>query len=426
MDTAYIKKVILRIFIFALCGVAIVYLLYHTFSLYDADMEAEPVQSALWKESVSLTGTVFRRETVLYTENSGEINRLYSDGERVGANSAVATVYHSLSGADPALLVQLDEKIALLEESNDVSVSDRDLSYTDSRIKKLYYSVRLARENGDEEYAKSLSRQLLVLMNKREIITRQRLDFNAELAELYAEREKLLQGSEDAYETVKAPSSGYFYKDVDGYEGVFDPDIAKNGDYSQLLALSDMEPASTSGTAGKLVTAAKWYIVFFSSTDITTHLSEGEGCVLEFPDSSSCNVNFTVERIVPDKDGKNAAYVLSTDIMPESFSYTRQQEFSLIYDTAEGLRVPDSALRVLDGQIGVYILKDNKTTFRRVDIISQRDGYSLVVRHSPDTSLYTESLHLYDLVITAGKDIKEEIKEIPVPISDKNPFITVK
>lgn len=427
MDKTYLKRAVVWVLTAAISLVAIVYLIYHIFALSDKGFVTEPVQSAVWEESIQLSGTVLREEKVLFASSDGEINRLLSDGERTGANAAVATVYTASAGYDPELLVELDKKIRILEKSNDVTASDYDLSYTDARIEKLYYSVRLAQEAGDLEYAASLSERLLILLNKREIIVRSRLNFDTELAELYEQRKALLQGSEHSFETVYTSDAGYFFKDADGFEGIYDPELLKLADYGALTELFTKERAETDRVAGKIVTAADWYIVAFVSPEHTKLVTEGKTYTLEFPDSSSERIPFTLERTVVSEDGKNAAFILRTDVMPEDFSYSREQNFDLIYESESGLCVPDSALRVSeDGRIGVYILKDNKTTFREIDIITEKEGYCLVIRRTPDTVLYETSLHLYDRIITEGKGIKEQFTGGDIPYSEAYPDILIK
>ena len=75
----------------------------------------------------------------------------------------------------------------------------------------------------------------------------------------------------------------------------------------------------------------------------------------------------------------------------------------------EGLRVPVSAVRTNENnQTGVYILKNNKVTFRRIEILDEKDGSCIVKEFSPDEEGYAEMLHKYDSLIISGKGLKEQ------------------
>jgi len=63
-------------------------------------------------------------------------------------------------------------------------------------------------------------------------------------------------------------------------------------------------------------------------------------------------------------------------------------------------------VRLLEGKMGVYILVGNTVNFKYIDVLLESDGYYIVSPQDPenDPEYYTK-LGLYDLMITAGKNL---------------------
>ena len=61
-----------------------------------------------------------------------------------------------------------------------------------------------------------------------------------------------------------------------------------------------------------------------------------------------------------------------------------------------------------DGEVGVFILKNDKVTFRKIEIIAEQDGYCIAREYSPDEEGYADMLHKYDNLIVSGKGLKEQ------------------
>ena len=80
----------------------------------------------------------------------------------------------------------------------------------------------------------------------------------------------------------------------------------------------------------------------------------------------------------------------------------------------EGLSVPKSAVRVVDGVKGVYILVGDVIRFRRIEITDERDNY-YVVRIKSNNDVFEQEeetqgrdvkyISLYDNVVVSGKDL---------------------
>ena len=398
----------------AVAIVAIIYIVHHISSYFKQDMRVEPVQSAEITDAITVTGVIFRDETVVYGEKEGGVVRMYANGEKVGKNAVVARVYDALNTGSSELS-KIDRKIEILTESN--KINDTSIKNLDAKISRLYYTIRLKSEEGDFGTVTEKSEELLVLQNRREIIINARLNYNAEIAELREMRERIISDSVGEGVEVRTSVSGYFSGYVDGYENIFTASAAKTMQYDELAALLDKRAENTERTedgysVGKIALSPVWYLCAQTDRDTAYKLSEGKKYNISFPMASGDETEFTLERIVAENAGSGAVLVFSSDSVCRDVGSARKQTVSVTKERISGLRVPVSAIRTNDdGSIGVYILKNNRTTFRKIDIISEQDGYCIAREYSPEDEGYPEMLHKYDSMIVQGKGLSEQTRE---------------
>ena len=376
-------------------------------------MRVEPVQSAEQLQTITFTGIIFRDEQVIYGQSGGVV-RLFSNGEKVSKNAAVARVYDTFTTQDYALS-RIDRRISILTDSN--KTTDNSVKNLDTKINRLYYTIRLKSEEGDFASLSEKTDELLVLLNRREILVNARLNYNTELSELKAQRDSIISSGSGTYTEVTTPVSGYFSSSVDGYERIFTAAAAMSLTYEELSALmkqpADELSVTTDGYAvGKMAHDPKWYLCAETDRDTAYKLSEGDKYSVSFPTASGRETEFTLQRIVVQYGGSGAVLVFSTDIQSSDLSNNRKQTVSVVMERIEGLRVPVSAVRTNDeNQTGVYILKNNKVTFRRIEILAEKDGSCIVKEYAPDEEGYAEMLHKYDSLIISGKGLKEQAED---------------
>ena len=372
------------------------------------------MQSAEQLQTITLTGIIFRDEQIIYGQSDGGVVRLYANGEKVSKNAVVARVYDTYRTEDYAL-DQIDKKLGILNDSN--KVSDNSIKNLDTKINRLYYTIRLKSEEGDFASVAEKTDELLVLLNRREILVNSRLDFSAEISALKARRESLISSGTGMYTEVKTPVSGYFSSCVDGYEQIFTAEAASTLSYDQLSELlkqpaEELSVTSQGYAVGKMANDPKWYLCAETDRDTAYTLSEGEKYNIAFPTASGRETEFKLEHILAQNGGSGAVLVFSTDLQSSDLGSARKQTVSLVTERIEGLRVPVSAVRTDDeNQTGVYILKNNKVTFRRIEILAEKDGYCIVKEYAPDEEGYSGMLHKYDSLIISGKGLKEQAEE---------------
>ena len=87
--------------------------------------------------------------------------------------------------------------------------------------------------------------------------------------------------------------------------------------------------------------------------------------------------------------------------MNENLAGFRIEDIEIITDEYTGFKVPNSAIRTVDGEKGVYIIRGNLMGFRKVHILYSTDKFSLV--DNPENS--SDFIRLYDNVVTEGVEL---------------------
>lgn len=410
MDTKYLKKVFTYILsVIIALGIGY-YVLYHAFGGFSSEIATTPALLVSESDTESAAAYIFRDEKVIYSRYSGAINYLVSDGGKVGVGTTLARAYQT--GDADAIRKRvgvLDAKIELFEASNiskNVVVSDT--SKIDSEISSLYYSVMERIASGDLFYAMHSKDELLADVNRRKIIVGELKNYDTQIAALTAERAALTSLLGGSYENISTPGTGYFFFDVDGYEEYFS---SKNID---TMTLSDFKAAFASGNAeaetdryavGKLVTGYTWYIAVPVRKEKLPQYEVGKKYNVSFPYNYDKTISMTLERSVTETGSSDGVLVFSATELPEDFNYLRNQNVVIEKSGVTGYRIPVSALRMVDGKQGVYILYGSTVYFRRVEVLFEKDGYFIVAERDLSREDASDYLGTYDMVIVRGKDL---------------------
>jgi hypothetical protein len=107
-------------------------------------------------------------------------------------------------------------------------------------------------------------------------------------------------------------------------------------------------------------------------------------------------------RILSEAGSKTAVLVFETGTLPSSFNYLRHQTVQIVREYYTGCRIPITALRVVNGQPGVYVLQGSKIIFKKVEPLYEYDGYIISADKSGSDGSY---LAKNDFIVTKGKDL---------------------
>ena len=317
----------------------------------------------------------------------------------MAANDTVATGYRSedaktrqtrideLSGQ----IEQLQYAWSAVSSVYDQAALDADIAGDLAQLSR-YLALR------DMNSVSDLSPELKGLILRRTGSDSDSGSLQARISTLQAELETLEAQSAGDTSAILAGKAGTFSAAVDGYESVLTPERLME---MTVAEFESVQPDETDANAiGRLVTSATWYYACVVPASELSGVEEGDRATLTFARDYYQPVTMRVARLGGNEAGSRLL-VLSSDRALQNVTLLRQQSAEIVFTSYSGLRVPKSAVRVENGQTGVYILEGTLAKWKPITILHDT-GESYVV--TLDTSS-TNNLWPGDELIINAKNL---------------------
>lgn len=344
------------------------------------------------------SGFVVREEELLYSQYGTTVLNC-AEGAHVAANDTVATGYRSedaktrqtrideLSGQ----IEQLQYAWSAVSSVYDQAALDADIAGDLAQLSR-YLALR------DMNSVSDLSPELKGLILRRTGSDSDSGSLQARISTLQAELETLEAQSAGDTSAILAGKAGTFSAAVDGYESVLTPERLME---MTVAEFESVQPDETDANAiGRLVTSATWYYACVVPASELSGVEEGNRATLTFARDYYQPVTMRVARLGGNEAGSRLL-VLSSDRALQNVTLLRQQSAEIVFMSYSGLRVPKSAVRVENGQTGVYILEGTLAKWKPITILHDT-GESYVV--TLDTSS-TNNLWPGDELIINAKNL---------------------
>lgn len=369
------------------------------------------------QDTLQLEAYIFRDETPLYSGTDGTDCFLVEDGERVSKGTPVSITYSEETDATvQERITRINRMIRILEQSNleDGAVTT-DLSILDGQIEEL--TVELLREISEGDLSKALRSEeaLWIEMNRRQALLDPDHDYTTQINLLRQERVSLERSLRGRSVQVNAPDAGYFYNAVDGYETVFTLRALEELTVNGFLRLDESQADEhvLQDACGKLAVSSDWYIAVALDKRTASSYKDGKSYDVIFPYSAGAQLSMKLERRIMQTDLDTVVLVFRSRELPESFDFSRSQTVQLVAGTYSGIRVSVDALRVLDGELGCYVLDGTHVVFKKADVLYRNEEFAVCnvpydsVRKNRENKAYISDVYisLYDTVITSGEDL---------------------
>ena len=344
------------------------------------------------------SGFVVREEELLYSQYGTTVLNC-AEGAHVAANDTVATGYRSedaktrqtrideLSGQ----IEQLQYAWSAVSSVYDQAALDADIAGDLAQLSR-YLALR------DMNSVSDLSPELKGLILRRTGSDSDSGSLQARISTLQAELETLEAQSAGDTSAILAGKAGTFSAAVDGYESVLTPERLME---MTVAEFESVQPDETDANAiGRLVTSATWYYACVVPASELSGVEEGDRATLTFARDYYQPVTMRVARLGGNEAGSRLL-VLSSDRALQNVTLLRQQSAEIVFTSYSGLRVPKSAVRVENGQTGVYTLEGTLAKWKPITILHDT-GESYVA--ALDTSS-TDNLWPGDELIINAKNL---------------------
>lgn len=355
-------------------------------------------------DNVSSEALFIRDESVVEKSPSGVTVACFQDGDKINVNGNVAMQFSSSkAAANYSKYAELTKQIKYYQtlEAQTVGQSaDLETINEDIEQKVINYADGLAK-NRIGDTAEDLDSVLV----RRQLIIGEDVNLLSIIENLRDQRNNYQSYSKpDRY--IKTDKSGVFSSYTDGYENLIDyskvEETTIDGFKSALKAVDNAQ--NVSNNIGKLVTSYTWYVQTLVSADTVKNLENGDYVNIVLKDDTSKSFKAEIVNGAEIALGqKETLLVLKLNEMDADIAKLRKAEIEIRRNNYEGIKVPSEALHVLDGKKGVYVLIASQVKFREVNVIYSDDDYVLAEYDESNE----KSIHLYDKIITQGKDLKD-------------------
>lgn len=355
-------------------------------------------------DKASSEALFIRDESVVEKAATGVTVPCFEDGDKINVKGNVAMQFSSSkAAANYSKYTDLTNQIKYYQtlEAQTVGQSaNLETINEDIEQKVINYADGLCRNK-----IGGTAQELDSVLVRRQLIIGEDVDLLSIIENLRDKRNSYSSFSKpDKY--IKTDESGVFSSYTDGYENIIDFDKAEETSVKEFKsALSAVDKSKdVADNVGKIVTSYTWYVQTLVSTDTVKNLENGDYVNIVLKDDSS--KEFKAE-IVSGADvslgQKETLLVLKLNEMDADIAKLRKAEIEIRRNKYEGIKIPSEALLVVNGKKGVYVLIASQIKFREVNIIYSDDDYVLAEYDESNTN----SIHLYDKIITQGKDLKD-------------------
>lgn len=386
---------------FLLGFVLVLFLAYQIYAALYRPIETQSAVYGEMVEGVNINAVIIRDESLVSFNSSGVLHFNVESGKRIEKNGVIAHVYSGEEQSIAASQIKtLNEKIASIEELESYNaITAADLDLLNARVKEGLNNLKLACAYGNFEQAGENSEDLMMILNRRQMVTDATTDFSIQLQSLKAEREKLQAALLSPQGEISAHVSGYFIDTADGYEEILTP-----ADIEKLIpeTLDGLKPGDVKKeVVGKLVSDYKWYIAATVSVNDSLAYKTGDTLTIHTNLKANPEISVKVERVNISSVSDRAVIVFSCQEMSSELASLRSGAMTVVNGVYKGLKLPRRALRIVDSKTGVYVLSGMELKFTPVEIL-YRDEETMICRLSNDSA---SGLRLYDEVVVKGKNL---------------------
>ncbi len=371
-----------------------------------APVEVLVAKTSTTEDKIVASGLIVYSESVYAAGTNGTFYSYASEGERVGNDRLVATIYNGV--VDKEVLQSLnniDKKIADLEESiGDSTIYVSDESSEQAVSASIQDKVVDAVLEGDISQIQGYKGRLENLAGLETDG-----DMEEELLRLKAEKNEIEAEIGQSKRDIYSQNSGIYATMLDGLEGVVTPELLKSymvADYKNLNEPEESIMGSRTVQKGekvcKVVDNHIWYAASVLTAEQAGKLKEGQNVKLRVSALPGEVVEAKVDYISKEADGA-AEYlvVVKCERYLEGVFNLRKSNIEIIINSFYGFEVPIHAIRTNEkGANGVMIRKSAGEVFRECNILSRNDEAGTVVIEPAGTD---NLLQVGDLIVLGEK-----------------------
>ena len=388
-------SIFLRLLIICLVLVGIFFLVKFCVSRFTVTKVTEVIEAHITEVpfTVSSRGIIVRKEKIYTSTLEGSLHQIVSEGQSVKKDGAVAKVYNyqlELSLKKRKIDLKKEGILSLLYLKRDISrrkIEDELFIYG---LNNEIDTLREVLLTSDLKEARRLEKVIEEIVNKRQELVRQKKKYKSEVNARVQVLQKEYSHINNSLGTevsclLSAENSGIVSYYFDGYEGIFTPaTVLENPmwDMPEIelspVKIRDGQKILLGGPVFKLV-EEPWYILTRVPSDKKDYFESKDDRIILLPDLNMQMVG-SIEKIYDrGYNEPEILVVISTDNKDKTFLSKRELSLDILLTKVSGVVLPITAKVEKYGEVGVYVIEDEKLKFYPVRVkFEDKDQFVVV------------------------------------------------
>lgn len=386
------------------------------------------VKTGVIDDSKSMSGIILRNEQVVYSQDTGNVQYVISEGEKVKKDGLVYVL------VDEEQLAQTTQTESEIDEQIYNNAENRkDISFYQDQIYNLDEDVRTDIDTFYDNRYENITHYVYVLrgqldqnINKRtSIYTKEQEERKESIAHLKTQIETDI----NRYRLGKtAPQAGIVSYKLDGQETANALEVLETLNYDKYnsiikdsnISYLNKTTVTQEEPLYKIILDNKWYVVSYVDISQEEAFKEGESYILDFIGGNGKQIKFKLTSKKTEND-KRIRLVFETNDQIGSFLESRYVDFSIGNKNVKGLKIPLQAiveqnmLKVPshfyvehEGKMGVYRKTGEVTEFLPTSIQYRKDDY-IYIRQDITNS---NGLQVNNIIVDGQTGNTYEVTEI--------------
>lgn len=347
-------------------------------------VKIQEYQPISFVSTLRTSGVVVRDEIMMMATESGQVSFLVEDGTKVNAQAPVVEIQDLASQQQVrAKLAELEKNLAEYGSGTQASVAalDQQVLGIEATLKEKTRLLREQMAKTTPVGAADLEKEIRELNTRRLELLNKRGTFDGDRNTLISQKQELERQLSMSSLQVKAPAAGIVSYTLDGWEtilktsdlGSIGKDALQPGQAAQQLNKTSEVKAGKA--LFKVVADTTWYWVALLDKAEWEKL-DPQKTALRLP-GASATLQARVHGVKPLDDKQVMVQFAINQVIAESLA-ARHLTLEIIKRQAQGMVLPETALKVNQGVTGVYLVEQERARYRPVTVVDRQDGQVLV------------------------------------------------
>ena len=312
------------------------------------------------------------------------MERIKNEGEKTAKGDSIYRYYSKNEDKLKEQIAEFDNKVQeALKGQEGTLTSDIKLSEIKLLENQLDEKIALLNKTSDISKITEYKKEINDLVSKKAKLTGESSAAGSYLKQLYNQRAKLEEQLNSGAEYIKAPESGIVSYKVDGLEETLTPNNFStiNKEFLENLKLKTGQLIVTNDECGKIIDSSKCYIATISNSEQAKQAQIGDSVKVRLSNSKVIKATITY---TSQESEEETLIILEINKQISELANYRKISFDLIWWNETGLKVPNQAIVEENGFN--YVVRNRAGYLDKilVNVTRKNDKYSIVTNYSTD------------------------------------------